>query len=346
MTVSAAVSSAAPARSSDFTELRRLVRAAGLLSPRPLAFARSATCVVGGFTACWLVFSLVGSSWWQLLVAAALGVFATHFGFLGHDAGHHQVFRGRGAQVVGLLAGDLAIGLSFGWWNDTHWAHHAYPTDAERHPDVGAGALVFDPSQTGPRTGVGRFVTRWQGVLFLPLLLLEGLNLQIASLRASFSRARDGRPLELVLLLCHHTAYLLVLLLFLPLGQALAFLAVQKAAFGLYLGLSFAPNHKGMPLLTEAERGDHLRTQVLTARNVRPGRVVDVLLGGLNYQIEHHLFPMMPRQSLRAAQPIVRDFCERVGVRYCETSLLTSYGQALKHLHEVGASLRQPALAD
>ena len=81
---------------------------------------------------------------------------------------------------------------------------------------------------------------------------------------------------------------------------------VQQGLFGLYLGCSFAPNHKGMPTLTEADRLDFLRRQVLTSRNVRGGCLVDFVLGGLNYQIEHHLFPSMPRPNLRHAQPIVR----------------------------------------
>jgi fatty acid desaturase len=67
---------------------------------------------------------------------------------------------------------------------------------------------------------------------------------------------------------------------------------------------------------------------------------VDVALGGLNYQIEHHLFPSMPTPNLRKAQPIVREFCAEIGVPYCETGLVASYGEALRHLHEVGAPLR------
>jgi fatty acid desaturase len=124
----------------------------------------------------------------------------------------------------------------------------------------------------------------------------------------------------------------------------MAFMAVHQGVFGLYLGLSFAPNHKGMPMLSSEDSAagshDHLRTQVLTARNVRPGRVVDAALGGLNYQIEHHLFPSMPRHNLRRAQPIVQAFCVSRGVSYVETGLLRSYGLALSHLHSVGAPLR------
>jgi len=91
-----------------------------------------------------------------------------------------------------------------------------------------------------------------------------------------------------------------------------------------------------MPILSRDDDGDFLRRQVLTARNVRGARSTDLLLGGLNYQIEHHLFPHMPRSALRHAQPIVRTFCLSHGLPYAQTGLLDSYRQALRHLRAVG----------
>jgi hypothetical protein len=120
--------------------------------------------------------------------------------------------------------------------------------------------------------------------------------------------------------------------------QAIAFLLVHQALFGVYLGMTFAPNHKGMPHPTGDE--DYLRKQVLTSRNVRGGRLTDAALGGLNYQIEHHLFPGMPTPNLREAQPIVQAYCAEIGVAYEQTNLITSYRQALQYLHEVGAPPR------
>ena len=81
---------------------------------------------------------------------------------------------------------------------------------------------------------------------------------------------------------------------------------------------------------------DYLRRQVLTSRNVTGGRALDLLLGGLNYQIEHHLFPSMPSPSLRRAQPLVRAFCAERGVTYVECGLVASYRRVLSHLDAVG----------
>ena len=105
------------------------------------------------------------------------------------------------------------------------------------------------------------------------------------------------------------------------------------------MGCSFAPNHKGMPILAPEESLDYLRSQVLTSRNIRGGWLTDFALGGLNYQIEHHLFPSMPRPTLRHAQAAVRGFCAEHGIPYSETGLLASYGLVLRHLHAVGRPL-------
>jgi fatty acid desaturase len=128
-------------------------------------------------------------------------------------------------------------------------------------------------------------------------------------------------------------------------AQAVVFLVVQQGLFGLYLGCAFAPNHKGMPTLTHADELDFVRRQVLTSRNVAGSRPVEVVLGGLNYQIEHHLFPNLPRPNLRRAQPLVRAFCAQHGLPYVEASLFGSYAEAVRHLHAVGTPLRRTTAA-
>jgi fatty acid desaturase len=166
------------------------------------------------------------------------------------------------------------------------------------------------------------------------------MNLHVASVRALLRPTLRRRWLEATLLLTHLVGYLAALFVVLPPGKALVFLAVHQGLFGVYLGCTFAPNHKGMPMLTGDDRLDFLRRQVLTSRNVRGGRLIDVLLGGLNYQIEHHLFPNMPTPNLRRAQPIVRAYCARMDISYAESGLVSSYAQALRHLHRAGAPLR------
>jgi fatty acid desaturase len=336
---------ASPARAgSDFAQLSRQVVGAGLLARRPGYYLARIGGVVGLFAAAWVAFFLVGDSWWQLPVAVVLAVATAQVALVAHDLAHRQVFRTRRPSVVaGLVAGNVLVGMSYGWWTDKHTRHHANPNHEDLDPDVNPDLLVWSEEQARASTGVPRFIGRWQAFLFFPLLTMEGLNLHVASVRALFRPTTKRRGLEAVLLSAHFAAYLAAPFLLLSPLKALAFVAVHQGLLGLYLGSTFAPNHKGMPTLTGDDRPDFLRRQVLTSRNVRGGRFLDLALGGLNYQIEHHLFPSMPTPNLRRAQPIVRAYCEQQGVSYCETGFVDSYVQALSHLHRVGASLRRPS---
>jgi fatty acid desaturase len=335
----------APTRGSEFAELVRRVKAAGLLQRRPGYYITKITLTGAVLAATWTGFVLLGDSWWQLAVAALLAVVFAQIGFVGHDAGHRQIFRSKRANyLAGLLHGNLAIGLSYGWWVDKHNRHHAHPNTEGKDPDIGIGALAFTAQQADAKRGlVTRFIARHQRYLFFPLLLLEAVQLHVASVQALARRGLRHRTWEALLLGIHAAGYLAALLLVLSPLKAAVFLVVQQALFGLYLGSSFAPNHKGMPILTADDQRDFLRRQVLTSRNVRGSRLVDFALGGLNYQIEHHLFPSMPRPNLRRSQALIREFCQRHGIAYCETTLLRSYAQALQHLHEVGQPVRSSA---
>ncbi|MDX6371331.1 MAG: hypothetical protein QOD98_319 [Nocardioidaceae bacterium] len=329
-----------PLAGSDFAELNRRVSAAGLLRRRPAYYALRVGVVAAGLVAGWSVFFLVGSSWWTLVVAAFLAVVFAQVALVAHDLAHRQVFRtNRLSARAGLIAGNLAIGMSYGYWMTKHTRHHANPNHDDLDPDVGPGVLVWSREAARGRG----LLTRYQAFFFLPLLALLGLSLKRDSIKAIREATVKRRGLEGGLLAAHFVCYLSALFIVLTPLQAVAFLVVHQALFGVYLGLTFAPNHKGMPHPDGTE--DYLRKQVLTSRNVRGGWLVDTALGGLNHQIEHHLFPAMPTPNLRKAQPIVRAYCAEIGVPYEETSLVDSYARAFRHLHDVGAELRRGAAA-
>jgi fatty acid desaturase len=325
---------------SDFSTLSQRITAAGLLDRRPGYYAVRLGAVALAFALGLGAFFAIGASWWQLAVAVWMAVVFAQVALVAHDLAHKQVFRTRRAsEAAGLIAGNLGVAMSYGWWMDKHTRHHANPNHADLDPDVAPEILIWSADQAVGRRGLLRFLNAYQAYLFFPLLTLLGLGLRRGSVQALVRGSVRRRGLEAALLGAHVVLYVSALLTVLTPSQALAFFAVHQGLFGVYLGCTFAPNHKGMP----APDGplDFLRKQVLTARNVRGGRFVDAALGGLNYQIEHHLFPSMPTPNLRRAQPIVRAFCAEIGVPYAETGLLASYGAALRHLHAVGAPLRR-----
>jgi fatty acid desaturase len=328
-----------PTRSaSDFAPLVARVKAAGLLERRR---GRYAVSIALNLLACAGIVAgviLLGDSWWQLALAVLAAVVSAQSGFLGHDAGHQQIARThRANRMLGFLHGDLFLGMSFGWWTSKHNRHHANPNHEDKDPDVAGGALVWSSRQAAARSSrVAHWFTRNQHIMFFPMLLLEGLHLKVASWRTLPQRSRKDRWIETTLLTAHLVGYLALVFLSMPFLTGLAFVVVHQALFGLYLGSAFAPNHKGMPMPGPNDRWDHLRKQVLTSRNVRGGPVTDWALGALNYQVEHHLFPSMPRPNLRTAQPIVRDHCAEIGIPYTETGLIESYAIGLRHLRDVG----------
>jgi fatty acid desaturase len=339
--------SAPKGRWGEYAQLSRLIKQAGLLDRRRGWYAGKIGLNLALLAGGWVTFAVIGESWWQLVTAASLAVVFTQIeiAFVGHDAGHRQIFRSRPANDrVGLVHANLLVGVGFGWWVGKHNRHHSNPNHEDLDPDISITALAFTADQASSRHGLVRLIARHQAWLFFPLLLLEAAHLHLASIKSILQGRGRANAVE-GLLLAHAAAYLAALLLVLSPLQAAVFIAVQQGLFGLYLGCSFAPNHKGMPILNEADALDFLRRQVLTSRNVAGSRLVDFLLGGLNYQIEHHLFPNMPRPNLRHAQPLIRAFCEQQGLDYTEASLFGSYAEAVRHLHTVGAPLR-PAVAE
>ncbi|MEW2449239.1 acyl-CoA desaturase [Streptomyces parvulus] len=325
---------------SDFARLSKRISDAGLLRRRPGYYTWRITAVTGLYATGWAAFVLVGPSWWTLAIAAFMAVMYGQVALVAHDMAHRQVFRRRRAsELSGRIAG-ASIGMGYGWWQDKHTRHHANPNTEGLDPDVAPDVLVWSQDQARDSTGLPRLLGRWQAFLFFPLLTLEGFNLHVSSGRAIANGSLKHRVLDGTLLFAHCAVYLTALFWVLPPGMAFAFLAVHQCLFGVYLGSAFAPNHKGMPILSADDRPDFLRRQVLTSRNVDGGRLTDLALGGLNHQIEHHLFPSMPSPNLREARTIVRQYCRELGVDYAETGLVASYRLALVSLHDAGAPLR------
>ncbi|HVV12591.1 acyl-CoA desaturase [Amycolatopsis sp.] len=341
MTVPAA---AAATTTGEYAELLNEVRSAGLLRRRYDYYALKISGNLIMLAGAWVAFAFIGDSWWQLIIAALLAVLFAQLAFVGHDAGHKQIFRTRRPNdLIGTVHGGL-VGMSFRRWVSVHNRHHANPNHEEHDPDLDIPALAFTSRQARLKSGFLRWMAKHQAVLFFPLLTLEGLNLHVSGVRAIWQGQTKARRLEGLLLTAHVVIYLGAVFVVLSPGVAVLFIVVHQALWGVYMGCSFAPNHKGMPTTT-GESADFLRKQVLTARNVRGGRITDFVFGGLNYQIEHHLFPNLPRANLRAVRALVRAHCAERAITYTETSLVGSYAIVLRHLHGLGAPLRQARLA-
>lgn len=328
--------------------LRRRVREAGLLERQPWFSTWSILVRLTLLAACLAVLFLVRQIWVQALDAVALGIISGQLGFLMHDAGHRQMFARPWLNVmVGLLTADLLLGMSYGWWVGKHNRHHANPNHIELDPDIDTPAIAYTAAQALGRGVVLRQVAKVQAFLFFPMLCFLAWAMHGAGLTFLASQPSRFRLLEVGLLFLHAAGYAGLLVALVGPWPALLIIVIHKACGGIYLGSVFAPNHKGMLEVRPDSDLDFLRRQVLTSRNVRSNALTDVWYGALNYQVEHHLFPTMARNRMRAAQAIVRGFCEERQIPYHQTTMLQSYRELLGYLHEVGAPLRRrgPAVA-
>ena len=332
---------------SSFTALTRAIHDLGLMRRR---YGYYWTKLVGAVVAvvAWIVvFMVIGNTWWQLVMAGVLAVLMTQISFLGHDAAHRQIFKsGRWNDWVSLILANLLVGISYGWWQRKHNRHHANPNKEGADPDIALGTVALTPERAAaPKSRLMRWVVAHQGWYFFPLLLLEGLSLHKDAVRRVVSRRPiERRWFELGFLAIRLGGLLVLAFLTLSPGIAFAFLGVEVAVFGLYMGFTFAPNHIGMPLVSPRLKLDFLRRQVLMSRNISGGRLMSIFMGGLNYQIEHHLFPSMARPHLRRAQPLVAAYCADQGVPYTQTSLWRAYRSVIGYLNTVGLRGNDPFL--
>lgn len=326
-----------------YAQLKRLAKKRGLMDRQPAYYAVKIPFTLALLAASIALLVLFAGTWFQLLNAAFMAFAFVQIGLLAHDFGHRQFsFRAPWKNdLLTLVFGNLLIGISRQWWMDKHNEHHGHPNQLDADPDIEISLLAFEEGQALEKRGFPRFVVKHQAFLIIPLSFLQALSLHRSSIGFLFEKKARRPVAEAVALGAHFVLYFALLFSVLEPLQAVLFAAVHRGLFGMYMVSIFAPNHKAMPVLESGSEVGFLDRQVLTSRNVKPHPITDFWYGGLNYQIEHHLFPGMARNKLREAQPMVKDFCRDHSIAYHETGVLGSYKEILQHLHEIGAPLRE-----
>lgn len=329
---------------SDYAKLVELVRAEGLFEPQPVYYTFKIASTLMMLAAGVLLFLLFDNIWLRLFTAAFMALVFAQVSYLGHDAGHLNIFAGpkkRGQHMaLGLIAGNLLLGMSISWWRDKHNAHHADPNVLDVDPDINIPLVAFSEEQLTDKTNAGLFIAQYQAFFFYPMLILAAFDLQISSIKFLWNKRVKYQGWEIATLFAHHLLYYVGIPMLIGLWPGIGFILLHQALFGIFIGSGFAPNHKGMPTLHKGDQIDFLRKQVITARNVTGGHLVDFLYGGLNFQVVHHCFTNMPRNNLRKACDITRRFCEERGINYYETTALGSVREIMSCLNTVGKAAR------
>jgi len=279
------------------------------------------------------------------LSAICLGVMWQQLGWLAHEYCHHQVFADRKyAKVGGYFFGNILQGFSRTWWNDRHNSHHASTNVLAVDPDIDNLPLLAwaaaDLDKTSP---VWYRIIQYQSYYFLALLPL----LRIAWCKESFKFALNMRnsvyttwrregTME-VATLCLHYLWTMCFYLTLPsISWAITWYLVSHLISGFGIAIVVFFNHYSCEKYPQGLADNFVCLQLFTTRNMTPGPITDWICGGLNYQIEHHLFPTMPRNNLYKCRSLVKKFCQEQGLPYMSSGFMEGLGHVLNFLQNVG----------
>jgi fatty acid desaturase len=342
------------ASTDDYRELRRAVAAAGLLHRRLILYTPVflGVLLAGAASAALLAWA---EGPWRFLAAPCLSLFWIQIGFVGHEAGHNQISaRTNVNRALGLASMPLLLGMAFRPWVIQHNRHHVETNILGADPDIANELLAFTDQDALAARGLRRWVVRHQATLY-PFL---GLFATLSQRKAGWSyvlgigpspfaggQFRVERRFELLLLTFGTVGWLLFPSLLLGPDTWLPIYLVAQLMLGGHMATVFAPNHKGMEQFAADRAPSFFELQVRTSRNVVGGWFCDFFHGGLNYQIEHHLFPTLPRPYLGRARLMVRDFCRARGLPYQEDSFVESWRAIFAELDRLGRLTAAPAVA-
>ena len=327
-----------------FRQLRADAEKAGLFEPRPGFFALQGAVVLGlaGGAAALLA---AGGPW--PIAAVLLALCWQQAGWLSHDFCHRSGATNRRAgERWGLFFGNLVMGFSCHWWTEKHNTHHALTNLRGADPDIDTLPLLAFSERDLPAAGPWvRLLVRLQPFILLPLLAFARMNWLLQSL-AWVLRAPDvkRRGTELLLLLGHHAWSLALLALVPGWPQRVGFSLLSQLLSGLMTGAVFVVGHSARPIADEGDEGlaGFHALQIEGTQNITSPRAFRWFFGGLEHQIEHHLFPTMPRHNHRLVAPDVRLLCARHGLEYREEGLFAGLASVLVVLGRVARAAGAP----
>jgi fatty acid desaturase len=321
-----------------FSHLRAMIKESALLDRQPFYYAWRFPLTIALLAPSIYLLSF-DILWLQALNAIFLAFVFTQIVFLGHDCGHRQIFRGAFWNDIAAMWGIPVIGVSYSWWCHNHNKHHSQPNQMGADPAIEYDMFVFSKEQAARMKGIRRFLIKYQGYYFVPLTLFYPIAMRVQSIAYLLKNKPKWRVAETLLFLLHFPIYFGLIFYFLSPSTGIIFVLIHQCVFSLFLVSTFAPNHKGMMLLDEDHTLDFLDQQILTAQNVQAHPFSTMWFGGLNHQIEHHLFPNMPRNKLKIARKIVKPFCEENSIPYYEAKAPQCYWDILKYMHRAGADV-------
>ncbi|CAB3409513.1 unnamed protein product [Caenorhabditis bovis] len=326
----------------SFEKLRIRVRELGLMNGSPVFYLRK---VIEAILTIGLAMYLQYHGFY-LVAAILMGVAWQQLGWLVHEFAHHQLFKNRYYNdLASYFVGNFLQGFSSGGWKEQHNVHHAATNvvgkdgDLDLMPYYATVARDLKLADSWLLSVIQYQHIYW--TFLLPLLRLSWLVQSILFVRAMpthfYKYYRDTAKYETVGLALHWT-YVAVQLYFLPdTPTRIMFFLVSQMVGGFLLAHVVTFNHYSVEKYTLSSNimSNYACLQLMTTRNMRPGLFIDWLWGGLNYQIEHHLFPTMPRHNLNTVMPLVKEFARQNGLPYMVDDYFTGYKLGLAQFYNI-----------
>ncbi|XP_058544987.1 fatty acid desaturase 2-like protein FADS2B [Neofelis nebulosa] len=324
----------------DFRELRRTLEAMNMFKANPAFFFLHFVQVLILETLAWLIVWHFGSGWAvTIFISCLLTISQCQSSYLQHDLGHLSIFtKSKWNHLMQKLMMSHCKGLSTSWWNHRHFQHHVKTNIHPKDPDIDMGALFLlgelQPVKFG-KMKIKYIDYEKQHLYFymvgLPLLMPVYFNLESMKVMC-FQRYWED-------IAWVSSFYIRHFITFGPFyGIFGTILLIYLVKFLESPWVTYVTQMSHIPMrMSKEENRDWLSAQVLTTCNVEQSIFNDWFTGHLNFQIEHHLFPTMPRHNYHKVAPLVRSLCAKHGLQYVNKPMLEAFGDIVRALKKSAA---------
>ena len=322
-----------------YLELQREISRAGYFRPDRWGYAWRGALLLALFAAVYIALLWIRTLWFVVPTLVFMAQLVTQLAYLSHDAGHRAITANRRwIGAIGHFGMTFLTGFSFSWWMHSHDNHHGQLN--ERDGDLAmkySAVLAVHADAARAKHGWRRAVLRWQGHYVWLLMPFYHFAMMVDGFIWVARNRRETRADQLVLPL-YLVLWFVVPVPFIGWKLAVLHWLAESMIASVYLVLTFIPHHVGKHVILPSEDPEMtlLRQQLETTRTLATWRVFDWYYSGLNYHIEHHLFPWVPHWRYRKMRFAVQAFCRRKGIAYREQGLGSALHEVFMHLRAIG----------
>jgi|GEM_PF-1417580 len=282
----------------------------------------------------------------EYLFVFLYGLVSIMTGVICHDATHNVLHPNKIINdFIGMTGFNLFNGNSFRLWSQVHANHHKFTQVKEREsemsdPDLKPNIWFSTYHEAAEKASAPvRAVQQFQGYYFFIIASFYAFALRTESLAFVFKNFQKS-IFEILFIVGHYFLFILVVGMYFGFEIAFYHYMAYSIVTSLHLTMVFLPNHGAMKFVDEGQRFPTWKDQIECSRNIQNWKIFDPLFGGLNYHIEHHLFPGVAANRLPLGKKIIMSFCNENGIKYTCVGYGEAFKSVINNLFAVGASIK------